>query len=172
MWCAAACCRQAADAGDPAGEDKLNWCVGIAVDAARGEVYWSQKGGSKAFQGRILRGKIGDVTGTREVVFEGLPEPIDLEFEAESGMLYWTDRGDPPRGNTLNRARVVREKAGEVEILSSRLHEAIGLAVDVGAGKAYVADLAGGVYEIDLVSRKKKVLFPELGDLTGIALGQ
>jgi hypothetical protein len=37
-------------------------------------------------------------------------------------------------------------------------------------GKAYVSDLAGGVYEVDLKSGKKKVLFAELGDLTGIAL--
>ena len=39
-----------------------------------------------------------------EVLFDGLPEPIDLELDLENRLLYWTDRGDPPRGNTVNRA--------------------------------------------------------------------
>lgn len=161
------------DAGDPArgdGDDKRNWCVGIAVDAARGMVYWSQKGSSKGFEGSIFRAKIEAPEKTKEVLFQGLPEPIDLEFDQEKGVLYWTDRGDPPRGNSLNCAYVGGEGVGEVQILATRFHEAIGLAVDHGEKKGYVSDLAGGVYEVDLVSRKKKVLFPELGDLTGLAL--
>lgn len=156
--------------GNPAdGDDKMKWCVGIAVDAVRNIVYWSQKGVSKGFEGRIFRASISDVEGTKEVLFEKLPEPIDLEFDEHYNVLYWTDRGDPPRGNSLNRA-YVGEKRGQVEILATRFHEAIGLALDKTERKAYVSDLAGGVYEVDLQSRKKKVLFPELGDLTGIAL--
>lgn len=156
--------------GDPAhGDDKMKWCVGIAVDAARQTVYWSQKGVSKGFEGRIFRANLEDVEKTKEVLFDKLPEPIDLEFDEHYNVLYWTDRGDPPRGNSLNRA-YVGEKRGAVEILATRFHEAIGLALDKKERKAYVSDLAGGVYEVDLQSRKKKVLFPELGDLTGIAL--
>lgn len=152
------------------GKDCRNWCVGIAVDVARQGIYWTQKGASKGNAGRILRKKIGEVAAESEVLFSGLPEPIDLEFEAEGQVLYWTDRGDPPKGNSLNRAYVGGKTPGPVEILATRLHEAIGLAVDTEQGKAYVSDLSGGVYEIDLGSRKKKVLFGELGDLTGIAL--
>jgi hypothetical protein len=29
-------------------------------------------------------------------------EPIDLELDLKNRMLYWTDRGDPPSGNTVN----------------------------------------------------------------------
>jgi DNA-binding beta-propeller fold protein YncE len=152
------------------GEDMRNWCVGVAVDVARQMVYWSQKGPSKGSQGRIFRARIGDAEATKELLFDKLPEPIDLELDEEGGVLYWTDRGDPPRGNSLNRAFVSGEKVGEIEILATRLHEAIGLAVDLEEGKAYVSDLAGGVYEVDLKSGKKRVLFAELGDLTGIAL--
>lgn len=158
--------------GDPArgdGEDKKRWCVGVSVDAARNQVYWSQKGVSKGNEGRIFRAQIDDVEGTREVLFEKLPEPIDLEFDEQDHVLYWTDRGDPPKGNSLNRA-YVGEKKGQVEILATRFHEVIGLALDKTERKAYVSDLAGGVYEVDLQSRKKKVVFPELGDLTGIAI--
>jgi len=36
-----------------------------------------------------------------KVIFDCLPEPIDLELDLENRMLYWTDRGDPPRGNTV-----------------------------------------------------------------------
>jgi hypothetical protein len=36
-----------------------------------------------------------------EVLFDGLPEPIDLELDLKNRVLYWTDRGDPPRGNSL-----------------------------------------------------------------------
>jgi DNA-binding beta-propeller fold protein YncE len=151
------------------GKDTMRWCVGIAVDAARGQVYWSQKGASKGNQGRIFRAQIDDVEGTAEVLFEKLPEPIDLEFDEHYRVLYWTDRGDPPRGNSLNRAFVGDERR-QVEIVATRFHEAIGLALDKSERKAYVSDLAGGVYEVDLQSRKKKVLFSELGDLTGIAL--
>ncbi|KAF1923985.1 YWTD domain-containing protein [Didymella exigua CBS 183.55] len=159
------------ETGDPALDtDRRRWCVGVAVDAARGTVYWSQKGAPKASEGRIFRAQVDDVRGTREVLFERLPEPIDLDLDAERGVLYWADRGDPPRGNSLNRAFVGSGQVGEVEILATRFHEAIGLALDTEGGKCYVSDLAGGLYEVDLQTRKKKVLFPELGDLTGIAL--
>ncbi|KZM22902.1 3-hydroxyacyl-CoA dehydrogenase [Ascochyta rabiei] len=161
------------DAGDAAkgdGEDKRNWCVGIAVDAPRGDVYWSQKGLSKGFEGRIFRAKIDNAEASKELLLDRLPEPIDLELDEERRVLYWTDRGDPPRGNSLNSASVGGTEVGEVQVLATRFHEAIGLALDKEERKAYVSDLAGGVYEVDLASRKKKVLFPELGDLTGIAL--
>ncbi|EOA91933.1 uncharacterized protein SETTUDRAFT_40835 [Exserohilum turcica Et28A] len=148
-----------------------NWCVGIAVDERRGWLYWTQKGASKGNAGAILRARI-EKPAVKETLFEALPEPIDLELDVENAVLYWTDRGDPPRGNTLNRAFVGggEEPVGAVEILASRFHETIGLALDLESSVAYVSDLAGGVYAVDLQTRKKKVLFPELGDLTGIAL--
>lgn len=155
--------------------DQRRWCVGIAVDERRGLFYWTQKGPSKGEQGRILRapieapaGFLPDKRWDVEVVFDGLPEPIDLEMDEESQTLYWTDRGDPPRGNSLNRAAI--GMGGVPQVLATRLHETIGLALDREEDVAYVTDLAGGVYAIDIKKRTKKVLFPELGDLTGIAL--
>src|SRR5271169_360229 len=42
--------------GDPRpGRDQTKWCVGIAVDAGRGQIYWTQKGSDDAGLGRILR---------------------------------------------------------------------------------------------------------------------
>ncbi|OAL04201.1 hypothetical protein IQ06DRAFT_332686 [Phaeosphaeriaceae sp. SRC1lsM3a] len=152
----------------PATHTQCRWCVGIAVDEARGYFYWTQKGAPKGSMGRIFRAPINK-PNEHELLFDNLPEPIDLEIDEENAILYWTDRGDPPTGNSLNRARVYGAKKGR-EVLATRLHEAIGLALDRERGVCYVTDLAGGVYEINLESREKRVLFSELGDLTGIAL--
>ena len=59
------------------------------------------------------------------------PEPIDLEFDDETGILYWTDRGELPLGNTLNKKTLVGEaprserKLGR-QILAQGFAEAIG----------------------------------------------
>src|SRR5882724_12354738 len=98
--------------GDPRpGTDQTKWCVGITVDPDHEQIYWTQKGPDDAGKGRIFRANIdipkGETAATRtdiELLFDGLPEPIDLELDRENRFIYWTDRGDPPRGNTVNRA--------------------------------------------------------------------
>jgi hypothetical protein len=141
---------------DPAG-GALAECVGVAVDPNRGYVYWTQKGPPKGGQGRILRAGIdlptGDTAAHRsdiEILWDGLPEPIDLEIVGDR--LYWTDRGAAPFGNTLNRAPLPRP--GHVgampEILGGGFREAIGLAVDENSGLAYVSDLGGEIVAIPL----------------------
>lgn len=157
-------------------QDLLRWCVGVAVDERRGYFYWTQKGPAKGGKGRIFRARTdlpaSSFNPTKrpdiEVVFDSLPEPIDLELDEESQTLYWTDRGDPPTGNTLNRAAI--GVAGVPQVLAIRMHETIGVVVDRDQDVAYVTDLAGGLYAVDIKTRKKQVLFAELGDLTGIAL--
>src|SRR6476469_10047171 len=95
------------------GPDLTKWCVGITIDPDRGKFYWTQKGPANAGKGRIFRANIdipkGETPANRtdiEVLFDGLPEPIDLELDLKNRLLYWTDRGDPPRGNTVNRASI------------------------------------------------------------------
>src|SRR5262249_40396367 len=92
------------------GRDATRWCVGIAVDHVHGHFYWTQKGPDNAGLGRICRAAIemprGETAATRgdvTVLFDGLPEPIDLEIDQTHRLLYWTDRGDAPKGNTVNR---------------------------------------------------------------------
>ena len=65
-----------------------------------------------------------------EVLFDRLPEPIDLELDLENRVLYWTDRGDPPRGNTVNRAPIDGDSKTRpaLEILFMHLMEGIGIA--------------------------------------------
>lgn len=129
--------------------DRHLWCVGIAIAAQEGKFYWTQKGPSKGCQGRIFRASIDMPEGADadsrtdvECLFSRLPEPIDLELDEEGRALYWTDRGDPPLGNSLNRAIMDDEGTyKDHRILARNLHEAIGLAIDKKNRHIYATDL-------------------------------
>ncbi|HYY67634.1 MAG TPA: hypothetical protein VE572_04740 [Nitrososphaeraceae archaeon] len=158
--------------------DATKWCVGITVDAERGQIYWTQKGPDKAGQGRIFRASIeipkGQTAANRtdiEVLFDYLPEPIDLDLDLSNRILYWTDRGDPPRGNTVNRAPmdVDQNKRQAPEILLTHLMEGIGIALDLKGQRMFMTDLAGSVYSANLNGSDKKELLYDQGNLTGIA---
>jgi hypothetical protein len=163
------------------GKDAKKWCVGIALDVERGKVYWTQKGPEKAGQGRIFRANLeipeGQTPANRqdvEVLYNNLPEPIDLDLDLGNRIMYWTDRGDPPRGNTVNRAPMDATNGNrpEPEIVFNHLMEGIGLALDLDNGRMFVTDLAGSVYSANLDgSNKKPVIFAQ-GNLTGIAYAE
>ncbi len=142
---------------NPRDDEWLGECVGVAVDVGRGQLYWTQKGPAKGGRGRIFRaglelpfGESADARSDIEILWHDLPEPIDLEIVGD--LLYWTDRGAAPRGNTLNRAALPPAGAlgGDVEILAGGFGEAIGVVIDDQFGVAYVSDLAGRVLEVSL----------------------
>jgi hypothetical protein len=164
--------------GDADRRDETRWCVGITLDPYRAQIYWTQKGPDNAGLGRIFRANIeipkGETAANRtdiEVLFDGLPEPIDLELDLKNCVLYWTDRGDPPRGNTVNRAPVdVKPKPSDVsEIVLTHLMEAIGLALDVPGDRMFITDLAGSIYSAKLDGSGERNLLYAQGNLTGIA---
>jgi hypothetical protein len=164
--------------GDSDRRDQTKWCVGIAVDSERGHIYWTQKGPDDAGLGRIFRTNLEIPRGQRasnrtdiEVLFDGLPEPIDLELDHEKHVLYWTDRGDPPLGNTVNRAQVDGRagQLGKPQILLTHLMEGIGLALDVPGNRMFVTDLAGSVSTARLDGTEKRPVLVAQGNLTGIA---
>jgi len=158
--------------GDAARKDARNWCVGIALDIDGGKVYWTQKGSGG--NGRIFRANLEITKGEDalhrsdiETLFDGLPEPIDMDLDLAHHMMYWTDRGDPPRGNTVNRAPMGKS-TGPSEILFSGLKEGIGIALDLQGGRMYFTDLGGYVYSARLDGSDSKVLLSGQGSLTGI----
>ena len=165
--------------GDPRpGADPAKWCVGVAIDADASKLYWTQKGGDNAGEGRILRANIdlprGQTPANRtdiELLYEKLPEPIDLDLDLGTRLLYWTDRGDPPRGNTVNRAplEAPQGKRPPPEIVFSNLMEGIGLALDPKHGRMFITDFAGSVYSANLDGSDPKTLLFAEGNLTGIA---
>ena len=158
--------------------DQTRWCVGITLDPRRGKIYWTQKGPSKGNKGRICRANIeipkGETAAQRsdiEVFYDGLPEPIDLELDLENRVLYWTDRGDPPRGNTVNRASI-DAKPRAPEIVLGHLMEGIGIALDIPGDRMFVTDFAGSMYSAKLDgSGERNFLFAQ-GNLTGIAYAE
>src|SRR5437588_1047896 len=160
------------------GADLTKWCVGITVDPDRGQIYWTQKGPDDAGKGRIFRANIdipkGETAANRtdiELLFDGLPEPIDLELDLKNRLLYWTDRGDPPRGNTVNRAPMdVDSKARPAPgIVYRHLMEGIGIAIDFKGARMFITDLAGSVYVARLDGSEKRTVLAAQGNLTGIA---
>jgi len=160
--------------GEKDRRDARNWCVGIALDVDRGHLYWTQKGPDNAGQGRIFRAGLeiptGQTPSTRkdiELLYDGLPEPIDLDLDLTSRTMYWTDRGDPPRGNTVNRAPMDSRK--DPEIIFNHLMEGIGLALDLKNNRMFMTDLGGSVYSCGLDGTNTKTLQFAKGNLSGIA---
>jgi hypothetical protein len=160
------------------GKDIKKWCVGITVDVEQGRFYWTQKGPEKGNQGRIFRANIempkGQTASNRsdiELLFDGLPEPIDLELDLNNRVMYWTDRGDPPRGNSANRAPMDSDLKPRPapEVLVKHLMEGIGIALDLKGQRMFLTDLAGSVYSARLDGSNKKLLLFVQGNLTGIA---
>ncbi|KAL4929869.1 YWTD domain-containing protein [Aspergillus undulatus] len=159
-----------------------DWCVGIAVDEESGCIYWSQKGPSKGNKGRIFRmgleTKAGESAEQRtdvECLLDNLPEPIDLELDHRSRRLFWTDRGDPPYGNTVNvialdKLPVARSRP---DIMVRKLHEGIGIALDLRNDRMFFGDLGGSLYSSNLDGSCKNTIFPDIGGaITGVSYAE
>jgi hypothetical protein len=158
--------------GEDDRHDPSNWCIGIAVDPIRHQMYWTQRGADDS--GRIFRASIDMPSGQTpmsrndvEVLFEGLPEPIDLELDLERRILYWTDRGNPPRGNSVSRTPI--DGHLNQQIVLGHLMEGIGIALDVRGDRMFVTDLTGSIYFAHLDGSEKHPIATAQGNLSGIA---
>jgi DNA-binding beta-propeller fold protein YncE len=164
------------------GKDIKKWCVGIALDVEAGKLYWTQKGSDNAGEGRIFRANLevpkGQTPANRkdvELLYDNLPEPIDLELDLANRTIYWTDRGDPPRGNTVNRAPMNPAQGNgkkEPVIIFDHLMEGIGIALDLKGGRMFLTDLGGAVYSANLDGSNKKTVLAAEGNLTGIVYAE
>lgn len=158
-------------------DDQTRWCVGMALDPARGHIYWSQKGGDNAGQGVIRRVDLQMPRGStpsnrRDMVtlFSRLPEPIDLDLDLKTRTLYWSDRGD----NTISRAPM-DPAAGfspatrlDRQVLVTGLKEAIGVALDPARGRMAYTSLGGEVGIAKFDGSGAHLLHTAAGMLTGI----
>lgn len=160
--------------------EQERWCVGIAVDHERGQVYWTQKGGDNAGMGTIRRCGLNMPAGANaanrrdiETLFSRLPEPIDLDLDLRKRQIYWTDRGD----NTINRAPMDGatgyDPATRLDktVLHRGLKEAIGIALDLRRGVMAYTSLGGEVGVARIDGSGARMLATEQGTLTGIAWG-
>jgi sugar lactone lactonase YvrE len=163
-------------AGDADRRDQTRWCVGITIDPKRGQIYWTQKGPDNAEKGRLCRAGVeipkGQTAANRtdiEVLYDHLPEPIDLELDLDNRVLYMTDRGDPPRGNTVSRFSIDGPSGQTPEIVFTHLMEGIGIALDVPGDRMFMTDFGGSIYSAKLDGSDKHTLLFGQGNLTGIA---
>ncbi len=168
--------------GDAARKDAANWCVGLALDLTHGFVYWTQKGPDDGGVGSIRRAHLempdGQTAATRsdiEVVYEGLPEPVDLDLDLPAGYMYWSDRGD----DTINRAPIEipnGKRAGtraDRQIIVPGVREAIGVTLDLERGHVYYTGGVGGrVGRANLDGSGARDLITGSAALTGITVVQ
>ena len=162
--------------------DNSRWCVGIALDLARGFFYWSQKGPANGHVGTLRRAHLampaGQTSITRtdiEVLYDLLPEPIDIDLDLAAGYIYWTDRAD----NTVSRAPIeipagfTAATRKDRQILVPNVAVAIGVALDLARGKVYYTSGSNGALgRANLDGSQNESLIPMAGNLTGIALGE
>ncbi|KAK2031563.1 YWTD domain-containing protein [Colletotrichum zoysiae] len=155
----------------------------ITIAKQSRKLYWCDREGMKVMRANL------DGSGPEVLISTGTTEEdrldqlrwcVGIAVDEKRGFFYWTQKGPSkgnkgrifrapiqPAGNSLNRANIA--VGGQKETLAIRFHETIGLSIDRDAGLAYVTDLAGGLYTVDVKTREKRVLFTELGDITGIA---
>jgi hypothetical protein len=120
---------------------------------------------------------IGQTASNRadiEVLYDGLPEPIDLDLDLNHRVIYWTDRGDAPRGNTVNRAPMDWNTNGRPtpELVLTHLMEGIGIALDLKGDRMFITDFGGNILSAKLDGSDVKALLVAQGNLTGIAYSE
>ena len=109
-----------------------------------------------------------------EVLFDGLPEPIDLELDLKNrAPLLDRPRRPAARQHRQSRPNGCRRPTGRRArprmSLITHLMEGIGIALDFEGGRMFLTDLAGSVYSARLDGSGKQTLLYAQGNLTGIA---
>ena len=136
-------------------KDPSRWCVGVALSVQSGTIFWSQKGGARESNGRLFSSRLERLHETPTLLLECLPEPLDLSFDDKRQVLYWTDRGELPFGNSLNQLQFDSLEPLSWDpmshtILARNFNNPIGLVVDSKERFAYVADMGGTIYRCHL----------------------
>ncbi|OJJ45349.1 hypothetical protein ASPZODRAFT_160231 [Penicilliopsis zonata CBS 506.65] len=161
-------------------QDATRWCVGVALSLRYGKLFWTQKGPPRGVTGKVLCADLACPEQTVVVLADQLPEPIDLHWDEKREILYWTDRGELPWGNSLNALDLHDWLAGTTtsssssspsvssslpppRLLSRNFHDPIGLSVDTAGEWVYVADLGGSLYRCHITSGEKEKLYQDEG---------
>ena len=122
------------------------------------QIYWTQKGPDNAGHGPHLprqyrnpdRRERSPNRSDIEVLYDGLPEPIDLELDhRKSGPLLDRPRRSAARQHRQSRSDR-RRSPSESEIVVTHLMEGIGIALDVPGDRMFVTDFAGSIYSANL----------------------
>jgi hypothetical protein len=96
-------------------------------------------------------------------IFKDLPEPIDLELDPANRTIYWTDRGDPPLGNTVNPAPMDVAAGEAPRALLDGLQEAVGLVLDLTNRHMFFTDLGGSPYAAAIYGADLRLILEDQG---------
>ena len=96
-------------------------------------------------------------------IFKDLPEPIDLELDPANRTIYWTDRGDPPLGNTVNPAPMDVSAGEALRALLDGLLESIGLVLDLTNRHMFFTDLGGSPYAAAIYGADLRLILEDHG---------
>jgi len=96
-------------------------------------------------------------------IFKDLPEPIDLELDPANRTVYWTDRGDPPLGNTVNPAPLDVAAGDAPRVLLDGLQEAIGRLLDLTNRHMFFTDLGGSPYAAAIYGADLRLILEDQG---------
>src|SRR6266545_1655464 len=143
-----------------------------------GKLYWCDREGMRVMRANLDGSEIETLVDTSK----GDARPgtdltkwcVGITVDPDRGQIYWTDRGDPPRGNTVNRALLDADfkKRPAPEILLTHLMEGIGIALDLKGDRMFLTDLAGTIYSARLDGSEKKPVLVVQGNITGIAYAE
>ena len=161
------------------GAMQTRWCVGITIDPDRRTHLLDAKrpGQRRARPHLSRRNRNPEGRDRRRIAPTSRCSSTACRSRSISSsicknrVLYWTDRGDPPRGNTVNRAPI-DAKPPAPEIVLTHLMEGIGIALDVPGDRMFVTDFAGSVYSAKLDGSGERNFLYAQGNLTGIAYAE
>src|SRR5712664_2072568 len=153
----------------------------LQLDAKNRKLYWSDREGMRVMRSNLDGSNIETLVETGHGDADRLDArnwcvgiAVDLDLDLGNRVIYWTDRGDPPRGNTVNRAPMDAAPGTrkEPEIVFNHLMEGIGLSLDLETKRMFLTDLGGSVYSANLDGSNKKNLLIAQGNLSGIAYAE
>ena len=105
----------------------------------------------------------------------GCPSRSTSSSTPRPALLYWTDRGDPPRGNTVNRAPTGRDQrapAAARDPADPPRWKASASRSTGAANRMFVTDFGGSVATADLDGSNRRPILGVQGNLTGIAYAE
>jgi sugar lactone lactonase YvrE len=123
---------------------------GVAVDVAKGHVYWTNMGAPQGFtqvdNGYIMRANLDGSNPTTIVPMGGTHTPKQLKLDTVHGKIYWSDREGMRvmRANTDGTGIETLVTTAPASASADMSNWAVGIALDLAGGKMYWTQKGAG----------------------------
>ena len=109
----------------------------IAFDLSAGKIYWADTGTNKIQRANLNGSNVEDL------VTVGLSNPLGIALDVAAGKMYWTNTSfwsrPWPGHDKIQRANL--DGTNVEDLVTTGLHIATGIALDISAGKMYWSDV-------------------------------